>query len=736
MDACQRPDLYEKTEKQLNNMHVCELHFSDIMYESNKRFLKPFAFPTLNMPSRSVIAVATQTNQTYDPNEALQVTRKKEKMHFLKKCDKYLTPNLSKVVKSLTIAKKRLKKVKKYTKTFKLFSLGLYFSNPQAYNFVADTLCLPPKRKLVMTQIPISSKIGEYVSNVLQQAAQCMSPSEKECVLCIGIMGVKPSLSYGLQQDKIVGLHEVDGVQDLFPAGYAFTLMLSGMTSDWNQVIGYAFIKSKKIDEQLRTWITDTIKQLFTLGFKIRALVSRPGIQYLKFTESVGISNSKPFFEVDGNRIYYIFDVPNLILKTRDSLIDYNFEFNGKTANWEHIYKLYHLDKEASIRSAPKLTNAHMIPNNFQKKKVRFAAQVFSDSVKAALETYVETELMKPCEGTIEFIGLMNDTFDLLNLPVTNDIKPYWNTNFQREILLKARRVLSNLIVRHKVTDEDITAHMDFINPFIVTINSVLKLQEGLEREPHYSLITRRLNIESLNRFFRIVRKMSNVSLDDKEPTCFQFERAFQKTFLCQINNLPSGKKQNVGFNTVLKRYNEFFNDENRTTIITQEQQFNKAVTMAMSYFKIPDFSDVVEHQQQKLKKIMYICGYLLKQSSMNHVCALRVAGFMQHEENIDPSVGYAIPPATFIVYLHELEMCFSKNFMPSLGKDVTKKLYDALQTVEVCHKTLPCSCFPLMFLLKLFIRIKIQHILKLNNLKFTGSKSESCRKVLSIVNL
>ncbi|KAI8439070.1 hypothetical protein MSG28_012935 [Choristoneura fumiferana] len=60
--ACQRPDLINKTAKQLYNMHVCSLHFEKWMYINKK--LKDAALPSLNLPNtRAMEQVGAQTIQ-------------------------------------------------------------------------------------------------------------------------------------------------------------------------------------------------------------------------------------------------------------------------------------------------------------------------------------------------------------------------------------------------------------------------------------------------------------------------------------------------------------------------------------------------------------------------------------------------------------------------------------------------------------------------------------------------
>ncbi|XP_026315983.1 uncharacterized protein LOC113227310 [Hyposmocoma kahamanoa] len=359
IDACRRPDLKNKSVDQLYSMYVCSLHFEKWMYM--KRKLKSTAIPTLNIPSASMYSVSTQTEVpvleiTIDlhsvgvqreidaktmgasavgssPARTSQITQemtdsflrkrlreqaersaKKLKLtensmrvtrkQFLQGCDKFLSPSLSTIAK-VQANLKHPSKNNRYTKEFKLFCLNIYCSSPYAYKFLSKTLCLPPKRTLTTLPIPVGTKISHYIWGVLSQVIKRLSPFDRECIFCMDVMSLKRSLFYNTHKDKINGLHEIDGIQSPYAAGYALTIMLKGIFGDWRQLVGYALTTTNEIDESFDKWIVNTIKQLLVLGFKIRAVVSDQ-----ESCLSRGVSKDNPYFEIDGKKIYYIHDVP------------------------------------------------------------------------------------------------------------------------------------------------------------------------------------------------------------------------------------------------------------------------------------------------------------------------------------------------------------------------------------------------------------------------------------------
>jgi len=75
-----------------------------------------------------------------------------------------------------------------------------------------------------------------------------------------------------------------------------------------------------------------------------------------------------------------------LIKATKNNLYHHSFVYNNKCTSWKYIEEFYESDKKTQFRAAPKFTDAHIRPNNFQKMKVKLATQVLSRSVAAGTD--------------------------------------------------------------------------------------------------------------------------------------------------------------------------------------------------------------------------------------------------------------------------------------------------------------------------------------------------------------
>ena len=86
------------------------------------------------------------------------------------------------------------------------------------------------------------------------------------------------------------------------------------------------------------------------------------------------------------------FDPPHLLKSVRNNLKNHDFLLDNKLISWEYyIEKVYEIEsaKPNMLRLVPKLTKQYIELPAFSKMKVKRAAQVFSNTVQAAMMTYM-----------------------------------------------------------------------------------------------------------------------------------------------------------------------------------------------------------------------------------------------------------------------------------------------------------------------------------------------------------
>jgi hypothetical protein len=90
-------------------------------------------------------------------------------------------------------------------------------------------------------------------------------------------------------------------------------------------------------------------------------------------------------------------------------------------------------DKNYLLRGAPKLTDAHIFPTNFDKMKVKLASQLFNATVAHNLNLYVRFGYLDAAAvWTASFVERMDNLFDVLNSANINHPKKY-NVAFKAE---------------------------------------------------------------------------------------------------------------------------------------------------------------------------------------------------------------------------------------------------------------------------------------------------------------
>ncbi|KAG5890355.1 hypothetical protein JTB14_015758 [Gonioctena quinquepunctata] len=122
--------------------------------------------------------------------------------------------------------------------------------------------------------------------------------------------------------------------------------------------------------------------------------------------------------------------------------------------------------KGLRFRLAPKLTDNHLFPNNFQKMKVKLATQVFSSTVAAGLNAHISFgNISAEAVHTVSFIENMDKLFDLFNSSKFGKVKdfnrPFMGSEEQIEFLEKNKTMFREMRVLTG-NKKDVTNRMKF----------------------------------------------------------------------------------------------------------------------------------------------------------------------------------------------------------------------------------------------------------------------------------
>jgi len=75
--------------------------------------------------------------------------------------------------------------------------------------------------------------------------------------------------------------------------------------------------------EKLKDIVDEALLQLELIGLKVVALVSDQGSNFLKFYETMRVTEDKPYLEMHGKQYFTIFDPPHLLKSIRNNLMRY-----------------------------------------------------------------------------------------------------------------------------------------------------------------------------------------------------------------------------------------------------------------------------------------------------------------------------------------------------------------------------------------------------------------------------
>lgn len=250
------------------------------------------------------------------------------------------------------------------------------------------------------------------------------------------------------------------------------------------------------------------------------------------------------FFHND-NKIVFLFDVPHLLKALRNNFMKHKFVIGDVVILWEFVKRFYEHDKQYTVHAAAKLTESHIFPGSFEKMKVEYTSQIFSNTVAVGMNLYIRfNKLPSEAKATEEFIRKINNLFDLLNS--SSNVAPtlyqqaYSGKEDQKEYLLQCLDMFQNLQVLNR-KGENVTKSIKCLMGWKMSINGMLHLWEIRKGHEMKFLLTKRINQDCLENFFGSVRQKGGNCIN---PTPVQFIRIFKRHFC--LDMIHSGTENSI----------------------------------------------------------------------------------------------------------------------------------------------------------------------------------------------
>ncbi|XP_044005479.1 uncharacterized protein LOC122850388 [Aphidius gifuensis] len=329
-----------------------------------------------------------------------------------------------------------------------------------AYQFLSQIFCVPCEETIRKFGADIVFKPGhnEAIYKSIAERARRKGWSLLS-YLNFDETFIRADLEYDPASGTIYGVTDNGSVREQTIANHALVFMLKSITGQWKQPVYYSFCRSSSSTSEIKTAYVDVVRKAKAAGIKVIGSVCDQGATNVSAMKQLSketrcfrhdVETDEIIITVDGHNIFHVYDIPHLIKNLRNNLLVKNliFQLPGqieREACWDHIVMGYDIDRiknSKKYRELSKLTELHVRAKLIPKMKVKYATQVFSNTVgkriramaidKASIKNKnndIIKEMPPEGEHTGELLIFINEVFDSLQCQKisTSSSDDMWN---------------------------------------------------------------------------------------------------------------------------------------------------------------------------------------------------------------------------------------------------------------------------------------------------------------------
>lgn len=182
-----------------------------------------------------------------------------------------------------------------------------------------------------------SSTLESAAFEILKIKIETLQEINKYCVICFDEISLKANLFYNSTRDKVIDFEDI-GLDNIkynlhLPACNAAVILIRGIFQSWKQPLAYFFSNSTINASYLLDILHKVIINLRNIGLKVVSIISDMGSNFVKLSELLHINIEKPYFKINNQKIFYIFDVPHLLKATKNNLLRHSYvEYDKATS--------------------------------------------------------------------------------------------------------------------------------------------------------------------------------------------------------------------------------------------------------------------------------------------------------------------------------------------------------------------------------------------------------------------
>lgn len=641
-------------------------------------------------------------------------------------------------------------KGRRYSIDIRLQALAIYNSGPKAYKYLAKIFALPSKASLCkwLQSMKCTPGFHDETFSALKERMKYMPLHDRACSLIIDEISLKCNLQYDRHADHVVGYDDKGPgfCRSQAKATSALVFMLRGTATNWSQPVGYVFTSSACKASDIKQLLLRCLSECVKTGAIVNVVISDQGPNFQQLTNLLGVTIEKPYFMYEDRKYFYMYDTPHLMKSVRNNLEKHNISFDkNKTATWDVIKNCYEIDKKQRFRLVPKLTDNHIYLPQFTRMKVKYATQVFSKSLAAALETHASI-LGKLSLQTAEFLAKFDDIFDTMNSCCRHAMKPLQSAISDDSNHLAFIKRSIKWIRKTKVTDKtnkDITNIVKCLKGWQLSLNVIKHLWPVLKHKCGFKfLLTRRLNTDPLENLFSSIRQRGG---NCTTPTPWNFARIYKQVSCNRLLTPSTHANCEIDVTQVLQAMCARANNA-RQSVLRVSRPVNKDVPTAVTkntVSKTDTFRTSLlpydEMNQLEDNAIHYVAGYLLRKLELWHSCDAchgifnaGYAGYGKRNETFtklkryNDKNGLVNVSQAFHFYIVRLEKALQNVIKEHIHEHgICSQALEQLTLVTVPTR---CIGFPKIKFLQFFIRLRLYYILKYEN-ALTDKKPRSTVK-------
>lgn len=150
-------------------------------------------------------------------------------------------------------------------------------------------------------------------------------------MICFDEISIKEFLEYSKDFDFIEGFEDFGSYgRSANTANICLVFMARGIYTSWKIPIAYFLAHSNVKHEILNTLIVDVLQELFNVGLFPKVIICDQGTNNQSALKSLNVTEDKPYFYIDENKIVSLYDTPHLLKSIRNNLLGNNFKKGEK----------------------------------------------------------------------------------------------------------------------------------------------------------------------------------------------------------------------------------------------------------------------------------------------------------------------------------------------------------------------------------------------------------------------